>query len=405
MIVKIAWKNVWRNKLRSSLVIISVILGLWAGTFLMAYIFGLMEQRIEDAIGYEISHLQFHHPEFLEDNDPQFLIRNSEQLIKDLTKNDSVIAVSGRVLAYGMVAAASVSAGGKFIGINPRNEQTVSQLSNLIVEGEYLNERDKNKVIIGRKLADKLKVKIRSKIVFTFQDCQRNIVAGAFRVQGIFKSHNSGIEERNLYVNSDDLQKLMQTNNQVHEVAVLLYESDLVPSFIDSKTNNYQNLEIKAWSEIAPELALLVNSIDQYMVIFLIIILLALSFGIVNTMLMAVLERSREIGVLMAIGMNKFRLFSMIFFETLFLVGIAIPFGLILAYASINYFGSSGIDLSGLYGDSYASMGFPTMIHPHLYMEYYVQIVMLVSITALLAAIYPAYAALKLDPVKAIRKL
>jgi len=405
MIVKISWKNIWRNKLRSSLVIISVILGLWAGTFLMAYIFGLMEQRVEDAIGYEISHLQFHHPEYLKDNGPQFSIQNSEQLVKNLVDNEKVKAVSGRVLAYGMVAAPSVSSGGKIIGIHPQEEQQVSQLANLIVEGEYLVEGDKNKVIIGQKLADKLKVKIRSKIVLTFQDSNHNIVAGAFRVKGVFKSHNSSIEERNLYVSSADLKNLMQTNNQVHEVAVLLHESDLVPSFINSRKQNYQHLEIKSWSEIAPELAMLVNSIDQYMVIFLIIILLALSFGIVNTMLMAVLERSREIGVLMAIGMNKFRLFTMIFLETLFLVGIATPLGLLLAYASINYFGSTGIDLSGLYAESYAAMGFPMMIHPNLTIEYYIQVVILVSLTALLAAIYPAYTALKLDPVKAIRKL
>jgi len=405
MIVKIAWKNIWRNKLRSLLVITSVVLGLWAGTFLLAFVFGLMDQRIEDAIGYEIAHLQFHNPEFLEDYDPKFSIEASDQLINSLLQDEKVEAVSDRVLAYGMIAAPRVSGGGKLIGIHPSREQSVSKLSNLIVDGKYLNEGDKNKVIIGKKLADKLKVKIRSKVVFTFQDHSNNIVAGAFRVKGIFKSHNSGLEEMNLYVHSDDLSKLMQTNDQVHEVAVLLKEPELLSSFVDMKRTKLPDLRIRGWDEIAPELALMVNSMDQYMIILLVIILLALSFGIINTMLMAVLERTRELGVLMAIGMNKLKLFGMIFLETLFLVGLATPIGLLLAYGCIQYFGTSGIDLSGLYADSYAALGFPTMIYPQLNESYYIQVLILVSITALLAAIYPAYTALKLNPVKAIRKI
>jgi putative ABC transport system permease protein len=405
MIAKIAWKNIWRNKLRSLVVIISIILGLWAGTFILAYIFGIMDQRLEDAIGYETSHVQIHQPEFLSDNDPQFVIPNSAQLLNELAQNDAVAAATGRLLAYGMVAAATTSSGGKFIGIDPAKEQAVTQLANSIVEGEYLEAGDKSQVVIGQKLADKLKVKLRSKVVFTFQDADHNIVSGAFRIKGIFKSYNSGLEENNLYVSQPDLDKLMNVKGQVHEVAVLLWEADGLIPFIANIQSRHNDRLIRSWKEIAPELALMVDSIQQYLLIFLVIILLALSFGIVNTMLMAVLERGREIGVLMAIGMNKFRLFSMIFLETFFIIGLAAPVGLLLAYASISYLGDTGIDLSGLYKDSYASFGIKTIIHPQLKGFYYLQILTMVAITALLAAIYPAYTALRLDPVKAIRKM
>ena len=405
MIAKIAWKNIWRNRLRSLIVIISVILGLWAGTFLLAYVFGIMDQRLEDAIGHEISHLQFHQPDFLIDNDPQYSIQNSQQILNDLAQNEEVEAATGRVLAFGMVAAATTSSGGKFIGIEPEQEQAITQLASTIIEGEYLKDGDKNKVVIGKKLADKLNVKIRSKVVLTFQDSEHNIVAGAFRVKGIFKSYNTSLEENNLYVSRSDLDQLLNVNGEVHEIAVLLHQSDLVPSFVSRMQRKHEDLSVRTWKQIAPELALMVDSIDQYLIIFLVIILLALSFGIVNTMLMAVLERGREIGVLMAVGMNKFRLFAMIFLETFFIVGMAAPLGLLLAYGSISYLESVGMDLSNLYADSYGSLGFKTIIHPHLEGYYYLRILLMVTITALLSAIYPAYTALRLDPVKAIRKI
>ena len=149
----------------------------------------------------------------------------------------------------------------------------------------------------------------------------------------------------------------------------------------------------------------MVESFDQYMIIFLAIILLAILFGIINTMLMSVLERFREIGMLMAIGMNKGRIFSMIFLETIYLVLVSAPFGLLFAFIAVAYTGSQGIDLSNLYDESYASFGIKTIIYPKLTSEYYLQILGMVMVTAILAAIYPAITAIRLDPVQAMRKI
>ncbi len=405
MIAKIAWKNIWRNRLRSLVVIISIVLGLWAGTFVLAYVFGIMDQRLDDAIGYEVSHAQVHNSDFLTDYDPQYSIQATQEVLEDLQNDARVMAVSGRVLAFGMIAAPTTNSGGKFIGIDPEKEQAVTQLGDLVTEGVFLENTDKNKVVIGEKLANKLKVKIRSKVVLTFQDIDHNIVAGAFRVKGIFNSHNSTIEENNIYVLNKDLNKLMENEERVHEIAVLLHQTDQVDPFVNDFQRSRTDVLVQSWKEIAPELGLMIDSIDQYMIIFLIIILLALSFGIINTMLMAVLERVREIGVLMAIGMNKIRLFTMIFLETLFIIGLATPIGLLLAWGSISYLQMTGMDLSGLYQEGYAAFGFKPIIYPHLEGRYYVQILILVAITALIASIFPAISALRLDPVKAIKKI
>lgn len=405
MLLKVAWKNLWRNKLRSILVICSIILGIWAGTFIFAYMFGIIEQRLDDAIKYEISHLQFHNTLFKEDYDPQYDLPKLDKLLEELSKEKNIKASSARTITHGMVNSPSSSTGAKFIGIDRDQESQLSQLDKLITQGHYFEAKDKNKLLIGKKLADQLKVKLGSKIILTFQDQDRNIVSAAFRIKGIYKSINGTIEKSNLYLVRNDLNRLMNIGDAAHEIAILLDNTDQVPDFV-TKWNKYDDkITVEAWNQLAPELGLMIESMDQYMIIFLVIILLALSFGIVNTMLMAVLERVREIGILMALGMNRMRVFFMIFFETCMIVLIAAPIGLLLAYLTITYLGTAGMDISSFYKEGISNFGIQPIIYPHLSWEYYLKIITLVGITAVLASIYPAYTAIKLDPVQAIRKL
>lgn len=405
MLASIAWKNIWRNKVRSFIVIAAVMLGLWAGAFILAYVFGMIDQRLKDAIGNEVSHLQLHHPEFNKDFDPKFYVDAGYHILDDLKSDNRVMAATGRVLVQGMVASATSSTGGKFVGIDPEQEDLVTSFAKNIIEGEYLSGDDKNKIIIGQRLADKLKVKLRSKIVLTFQDVDGTIVAGAFRITGIFRSYNSSLETNNLYINRRDLAQLLKTEGEVQEIAVLLNDANEVDSYVSLLQSKYPSVLTESWKQLSPELGLMIDSLDQYMIIFLIIILLALSFGIVNTMLMAVLERVRELGMLMAIGMNKIKLFIMISLETIFMVMVAAPAGLLFAYITIQWLGVNGLDLSGIYQEGYAAYGFKSIIYPKLEFIYYLRIMLLVTITAVLASIYPAITALRLNPVTAIRKL
>ncbi len=404
MLLSIAWKNIWRNKVRSLIVISSVVLGLWAGAFIMSYSFGMMEQRLEDAIESEISHLQIHHPDYQTDNDPKFNIQSSDKIVASLEKDDRIKSFSDRLLVMGMVNSPTTASGGKVFGIVPERENATTGIAKIVVDGEYLEANDRNKVIIGKKLAEKLKVKVRSKIVLTFQDENKDIVAGAFRIKGIYDSHNSSLEEMNIYTTSNSLSKLLG-DTAPHEIAILLNNADQLSGIQEELVKTNSALTVESWKDLSPDLSMMIETMDQSMTIFLMIILIALSFGIINTMLMAVLERVKEIGMLMAIGMTRTRLFGMISFETIFMVMIAAPIGLLLAYTTITYLGTYGLDLSALYAEGYEQFGFKSIIYPYLKPEYYGRIIILVLITAVLSSIYPAITALRLNPVEAIRKL
>lgn len=405
MLLRIAWRNIWRNKLRSSVVIVSITLGLWAAAFLLAYMFGIIEQRLNSAISNEISHIQLHKPDYMEDKELKYYMADADLDIPALNAIETIEASSLRTIVYGMVSSANASQGAKIIGIDIEDENAVTGMKDHITEGNFLTYKDRNKVVLGRKLADKLKLRVGSKLVLNFQDLNNDIVAAAFRIAGIYELTNKSIESNNIYINKPELQKLLNIPASSHEIAILLKRSEDVDASSMTLQKRYPDLLVQKWSEISPELGLMVNSLDQYMIIFLVIILAALSFGIVNTMLMSVLERVKEIGVLMSIGMTKKKVFAMVFLETCLIVGISAPIGLFLAWASILYLGNTGIDISSFAKDAYASFGIDTVIYPELDTVYYWRILIMVGLTAILASLYPSYTAIKLDPVKAIRKI
>ena len=161
-------------------------------------------------------------------------------------------------------------------------------------------------------------------------------------------------------------------------------------------------LTVQTWEEISPVLKMMNEMTVQYSMIFVIIILLALSFGIINTMLMAIMERVREIGMLMAIGMNKVKIFLMIMLETVFLSVTGGILGLIISWVVVEITASTGIDLSGI-ADGLNSMGYSSFLYPELEFVYYAFIGLLVVVTAIFASIMPARKALKFNPVEAVR--
>jgi ABC-type antimicrobial peptide transport system permease subunit len=161
---------------------------------------------------------------------------------------------------------------------------------------------------------------------------------------------------------------------------------------------------VQTWGEIAPEMGMLTGLMDQMLYIIMGIILLALMFGIINTMLMAVLERQREFGVLMAIGMNKPRVFFMVLLESVVLTCVGIPLGILLTIATVDYFSKYGIDLSA-FSKALSQFGMGNVVYPELQTAMFVPVTIMTAITAILSAIYPAIKALQFKPAVAIHKI
>jgi ABC-type lipoprotein release transport system permease subunit len=331
-------------------------------------------------------------------------ITDASAIIEKLRKDTNVKSVSGRAITMGMISSSSTAAGVEIHGVKVDDEKNISSISQDMIEGVYFTGQKKNEILIGKKLADKLGVKLHNKIVLTFQSKSGDLTAGSFRIAGIFKSRNSGFDEMTVFTGFDDIAQLLGTGNGIHEIAILLKDGQKTDSVATQYKKLYPKLLVQTWGEIAPEMGLLTGLMDQMMYIIMGIILLALMFGIINTMLMAVLERQREFGMLMAIGMNKPRVFFMVLLESVMLTCVGIPLGILLTIGVVNYFDKYGIDLSA-FSKALSQFGMSNILYPDLQTSMFLPVTIMTAITALLSAIYPAYKALQFKPAVAIHQI
>lgn len=402
MLTKIASRNIWRSRKRSLIIITAVSIGLWAGIFMMAFYNGMIEQRINSAIADELSHIQLHHPEFRKEYEIKYDLPKGRKMLKMIDKEITIKAAAGRIIIKGMIASASGSSGITINGVMPKEENELTNLSKKIIKGSYFTPKT-NEIILSEKLRKKLKLNLKKKTIITFQDKEGNLASAAFRITAIYKTINAPYDDSNVFVKITDVDSLAGIPNAINEIAVLLKSNTALDESQKKLRQEFPQTEIKNWMEISPELGLTISVGDQMVFIFMGIILLALAFGIVNTMMMAVLERTREIGMLLALGMNKFKIFMMIVLETLFLILAGCPVGMLLAFTTIAITQKTGIDLSQ-FSQAYSSFGYSSIIYPSLTGRQFGIVLLLVFITALFSALFPARRALKLNPAESLKK-
>jgi ABC-type lipoprotein release transport system permease subunit len=403
MLIKIASRNIWRSRKRSLTIIAAVSFGLWAGIFMTAFYNGVIEQRINTAISSELSHIQLHHPQFRKDHEIKYFLPEGRKILKEIPQDSLVKNISGRIIIQGMIASAAGSSGITINGVMPKEENRLTNLNGKIIRGNYFNPKKTNEIILSERLRKKLKLDLNKKAILTFQDSEGNLASAAFRIKAIYKTINAPYDDSNVFVNITDVDVLAGIPNEINEIAVLLKSSNSLDESQNKLIQKFPETEIQNWKEIAPELGYTVSVGDKMMFIFMGIIMLALGFGIINTMMMAVLERTREIGMLLALGMNKFKIFMMIVLETFFLILAGCPIGIVLALVTIGITQRTGIDFSQ-FSDAYSSFGYSSIFYPSLSGKQFGVMIILVVITAFVSALFPARKALQLNPAESLKK-
>ena len=405
MIISLAWKNIWRNKVRSLVVIAAIVVGLTGGIFSIAIMNGMVEKRMKSAVELETSHIQIHNPSFLENKEIGYMITHTDSVSKILSANPAISAFTRRTKVFAMINSPYASNGVMINGIDPEDEKKVTSIYQKINDscGKYFDNTRRNQVVISKRLADKLKVKLKSKITLTFQGIGDTLTGGSFKIVGIYKTSNGPFDEMNIFVRNSDVKRIASiAPDECHEIAIIVKNPEQFQLVADELKKALPGYTIQTWKEIQPELGMMNDMLAQTYAVLMIIIMLALMFGIVNTMLMSVLERVRELGMLMAIGMNKRRIFKMIMLETLFLSLTGAIFGLIISFLLILQVQQHGIDLT-MFSEGLQSFGYETIIYPSLGAVYYIMITIMVALFAIVSSIYPARKALSLHPADALK--
>jgi ABC-type lipoprotein release transport system permease subunit len=404
-ILKIAWRNVWRNRLRSGVVFGSVVIGIWAGLFVVAMSQGMLAQQKRGMLESQISDIQIHANSYLLDPKLENNIPNAE-LVNIESALDAIPEVKHyvkRSITMGTGTTASGFSNLKIIGIDPNEEKQTTTISERLLEGTYFTKYKNKPVIVGRELAEELNLSVGKSLNLSFQNTLGEFVQAGFKVEGIFATPSSLYDKSNLFILQSDFMDLVEADGQmIHEYAVVIDDIEKSTAVAESINQKIKGAKAEDWAAIAPDISYMDEASGLAQNIILIIIVFALAFGIVNTMLMAVLERKRELGMLLCVGMNKTSVFLMIMIETIFLALVAAPIGLLLAWASITYFGHVGINLE-VVGDALYKAGIDSMVYTAISPWAYLTITVFIIIASIIAAIVPARKALKYNPAEAVR--
>jgi len=473
MIFEIAWKNVWRNKTRSLVVICSVAVGVFAGVFLLAAINSSVIQRIDSAVNEELSHIQINTRDFRSSGDIREIIPGSQEMITAIKNVPGVKYVTARIILNGIASSAARSTGVEINGIDVEAEKEMFTLPGKLIPGtgSYFGSRTRlNSLFIGEKMAKELDIirfiltpeaisslerqnippsiiaklkpvtgqrfttekkfiraynellsssessayglQIReaawsyrqgSRIILSFLDFNGNQTGAAFRICGVFRTNNDMFEMRSVFVPADELRTLTGMDSGMFNRIIIRIDDNRNTGRITKTIKSmFPALEVLSWKQIQPDLAMLADFMQQIYAMFMILILSALSFGIVNTMLMAVLERTRELGMLMSIGMNRRKIFSMIMLESVFLSVVGGFTGMAVSELVIAVTAKTGINLVK-YSEGMEAFGYSAHLYPSIEPQFFIITALLIILTGILSSIYPARKALRLNPVEAIR--
>jgi putative ABC transport system permease protein len=406
MLIKLAWRNLWRNKLRTSIMLFAMVFGLIGVASMIGFMNGMYGNMIDNAIAWQTSNIQIHRSEYINEPEINDTIIGSEQIIEQLRDMPDVSAWSARFIADGMVASARSTRGVKINGIDLEAEAKVTPLVSHIIEGEWLSEQGRNPVLVSSKTAERLRLRVGSKVVLTFTDAANDVSGAAFRVRGIFKSPSSSFDDGNVYVRRSDLSTLAHIDG-VHEIAIVVNEAtpssnivtQAVKAQLQTKTSKLNT--IRDWQQIQPMMATMIKQTGTSTAIILGIFVSAMGLGIVNIMLMSVFERTREFGVLMAVGMQKHKVFLLIMLETSLLGMSGALLGVGICAVLMMLLQTTGISLNSM-AEGLGAFGVDTTIYPRMSFGEYQLIFLTVVAASFLAALYPARQILKQRPADAM---
>ena len=403
MLLKLVWRNIWRNQRRSIIVLGSVIIGVISIFFLEGVTNAFLNQMLYNQISLSTSHIQIHKKGFIDNKTIQNYIPSQDVVESVLNAQSGIDSYSKRGITFGLLSSAENSSGIYLFGIKNEMESKVSKIKSSVTSGEYLSG-ETGEMLIGKKLADKLNVQIGDKVVAMANELDGSIGSDVFRIKGIFETENSEFDRSNIFINLSQFESMLSLDNKVHEFAIILdnpQNANLIRDQIITKLNN-SSYEVQTYEQLLPLLILQIELSKEATIVFNLIIGLVLIFGIINSMLMSVFERINELGILLAIGMKTTKLFTMILLESFLLGCLGTVVGSSIGGVIIVLLNKSGLNLS-LFAESLNSYGIGAILYPTVNITQVSSVLIMIPLISIIGAVYPAYKAIKLQPVEAIR--
>ena len=396
-----AWRNVWRNQRRTTVTIGAMTFAL----FMMILYAGLMDGYLlgmERAIlDLEVGDVQIFAGDFRENPSLYTTIDDPEAVLAPLVAQG--FAASGRVLAFGLVAAGESSAGVSFRGVDVARDATVTRIQEVVAQGRWLDPLDPKGVVLGRRLARMLSVGLGDELVVLTQGSDGAMAYDLYTVRGVLRGIADATDRSGVFMNEAALRELVLVPEGVHQIIVRRPDDMALDRAAERVAGVARDLDLQTWRQLMPTISSLLESSRGVMIAMYFIIYLAIGMLVLNAMLMAVFERIRELGVLKALGVGPSRVLRLILLECGIQTGIAVVIGVLLAIPALIYLSTNGILLAGLAGTSIMGIAMEPVWRAAVSTQVFTTPILILVLIVFAAVLYPALKAATVQPVEAMR--
>ena len=404
VVTRLAWRYLGRNHRRTIIMIGAITVGVWAMIFMTALTRGMVDQVIVDGVAALPGHVQMHDPEYIDDPSVMNRVALDDAALAERFDDAGFVAWASRVRVPAVITSERESRGITMLGIDPVAEEGFAFIDYAEVDGRFLEGPDDNGIVIGAELADTLETEVGKRVVLMSQDPDNEIADRGFRVVGLFTASIPAHEEGFVFVGKQAAQKMLRIGASTTEVVFLGDDyRDVEPVFEKVSSAVDDSVIVRRWTDVDTYLGTMLRVMDGFVLVWVVVIFLALSFGLVNTLVMAVFERVREIGLMMALGMKPGMILGQVIIESMMLLAVGLALGDLLAFASVQAI-KDGVDISAV-AEGMEMMGASNVLLPKLYLKDVVLANVVVMILGFFASLSPAWRASRYEPVEAITKV
>ena len=374
--IMLGWRNLWRQKRRSLVVIFSITLGVLMMMFALGLMNGIITQMLDNSISTKLGHLVVHKKGFFDNMKLETNFYPDQRILRAMKSEPDIIASAPRVKAFAMIRTGESSRGLVVLGVYPELEKKVSKMNEYTLAdegGSFLDDPDANEIMISKSLADKLDVLVGDKIVLILQDSKSEMAGVGLTVRGLFQTPVADYDNSVAYMGIKRLQKITGLGDNISEIMVVATGKEAVDSIKPRLTAAIgdASLEVMTWKDMAPNLVSAVRMIDSMLYIYYAIFFITVVFSIANTLIMSIMERFHEIGVMKSIGTRPSQIFFIIMFEAVNLGLVGLVSGLVFGVMLIQVLRFTGLDFS-LFMDAMRQWGAGSIIYPFLYPKDYI---------------------------------
>jgi ABC-type lipoprotein release transport system permease subunit len=398
-----AWRNVWRHGRRTVIVLIATTLGLALLVFFDGLFGGSKQAVFGNAVKLQGGNVLIHAPGYRERarRMPLLPLPDDEAVLQATLAQSSVVAASRRIKTGGMVSSREGTLPVTIIGIEPEQEATTGLLAENIAQGRYLAANDEDVLLIGQALAERLELTVDDRLTLVGRATHEQMRRRTMTVVGLYDLGLPEVEKATVYVSLAEAQTLFDLRDQATEVVVSLEQVGQEEPILASLRSALPGYEVDSWRTLNPEMTQAFAVNEQVMSLFGLVVLLIAAVGILNILLMAVFERTREIGILAALGLKRRQIMALFLQEGILMGLVGAVTGSILGGAVVWHLSRVGLkwtaseysELTALMGDRiFFSMGLDQLLGRAL----------TVGVIAALASLYPAWQASRKEPAEAL---